>query len=170
MAEEMGSGPSRPDRTEAAPRRYRSASGCRNDRDGSLSVARTVQEQYLAAEVLCADPVKLVWLLYCGGIDAVRDARRHLAEGGIVERSRQINKAWGILQELSRSLDREQGGEISRRLAGLYAYMQTRLIEGNTRQSDAPLQEVETLLLTLSEAWYSVAHPGESGHPAALLG
>jgi len=123
----------------------------------NTSMARTVHDRYLEAEVLGADPLKLVWLLYRGGIEAVRTARRHLAQGAIRERSRQINKAWEILLELAGSLNREQGGEISERLAGLYSYMQGRLIEANTRQADAPLQEVEALLVSLSEAWQSAA-------------
>lgn len=125
-------------------------------------MARTAQAQYLEAEVLGADPLKLVWLLYRGATDAVRDARRHLAEGAIRERSKQIGKAWQILQELSATLDRDRGGELSRRLAGLYAYMQTRLIEANSRQLDGPLQEVEALLADLSDAWQSAAKSHEA--------
>jgi flagellar protein FliS len=116
-------------------------------------MATTVYDRYLEAEVLGADPLKLVQLLYRGAIDAVRVARRRLAEQNIRERSREINRAWAILQELTGSLDHAQGGEISRSLAGLYAYMQVRLIEANTQQSGEPLEEVEALLTTLSDAW-----------------
>jgi flagellar protein FliS len=125
-------------------------------------MATTVHDRYLETEVLSADPMKLVWLLYRGAIEAVRDARRHLAKGAIRERSRKISKAWEILLELTVSLNREQGGEISRRLAGLYCYMQGRLIDANTLQADAPLHEVETLLVGLSEAWQAAALSLES--------
>jgi flagellar protein FliS len=134
------------------------------------SMASTVHDRYLEAEVLSADPVKLVRLLYRGGIEAVRNARRHLAQGAIRERSRQINKAWEILLELAVSLNREQGGEISHRLAALYSYMQERLIEANTRQADAPLQEVEALLVSLSEAWQGAALSPESDAAAVTPG
>jgi flagellar protein FliS len=136
----------------------------------TVSMASTVHDRYLEAEVLGADPLKLVWLLYRGGIEAVRNARRHLAQGAIRERSRQINKAWEILLELAGSLNREQGGEISVRLAALYSYMQGRLIEANTRQTDAPLQEVEALLVSLSEAWQSAAFSLESEAAALTPG
>lgn len=110
-------------------------------------------EQYLAAEVSGADPIKLVHMLYRGAMEAVGAARRHLAAGDIRERSRELMRAWEILRELNGSLDHVHGGEISRRLAGLYAYMQTRLLEANQRQIDAPMLEVEDLLKTLEEAW-----------------
>ena len=131
-------------------------------------MARTVYDQYLESEVWGAAPVELVCLLYRGCIDAVRDARRHLAQRAIRERSRQVSKAWGILQELAATLDTEQGGDIAHRLAGLYAYMQTRLMEGNIQQQDAPLQEVENLLVTLSEGWHSAARAVEE--EAVLVG
>ncbi len=74
-------------------------------------------------------------------------------QGDIRGRSREINRAWSILQELAGSLDHSRGGEISGRLAGLYAYMQSRLIDANVSQSAGPLQEVEGLLAPLLEAW-----------------
>jgi len=111
---------------------------------------------YLEAEVLNADPVKLVQLLYRGAIDAVVTARRHLASGAIRLRSRSITKAWEILLELLQTLDHTHGGDLSRNLASLYTYMQTRLMEANSRQSDAPLKEVEDLLNTLMEGWRHV--------------
>lgn len=100
--------------------------------------------------------MKLIRLLYRAAIGASAAARSRLAEGDIRGRTREINRAWAILQELSGSLDRAGGGEIGFRLAGLYAYMQQRLIEANTTQSAGPLEEVERLLITVNEAWEAV--------------
>ncbi len=125
----------------------------------------TTYDRYLEAEVLSADRMKLVAMLYRGAIEAVTAARRHLATGAIRERSNQIIRAWEILRELTRSIDHQQGGEISRSLAELYVYMQARLLEANTLQVDGPLGEVESLLSTLGEAWQNVkihAAPAES--------
>ena len=116
-------------------------------------MANTTYETYFEAEILGADPVTLVHILYRGAIEAVGEARRYLSAGAVRERSRKVTKAWEIIQELTVSLDREHGGEISRRLGELYHYMQTRLLEANSRQADAPLAEVESLLTTLCEAW-----------------
>jgi flagellar protein FliS len=107
----------------------------------------------LQTEVLTSDPLKLVCMLYRAAIEAVAAARRHLQAGAIRERSRQITKIMEILAELTRSLDMQQGGEISRSLADLYTYMQGRLMAANVKQIDAPLAEVERLLGTLLEAW-----------------
>ena len=119
------------------------------------------QDAYLESRVLTADPIELVNLLYQGAMQAVREARVHLAEGRIADRSQQINKACQIVIELATSLDHERGGEISKRLALLYDYMQRRLLEANMQQSDAPLADVLGLLSTLSEAWAGIRKPEE---------
>ncbi|MCD6030828.1 MAG: flagellar protein FliS [Thermomicrobiales bacterium] len=119
-------------------------------------MSHTGHDAYLEGRILSADPLELVRLLYQGCSDAVREARRRLADGDIAGRSRAITRAYEILAELIYSLDRERGGEIGERLALLYDYMQRRLIEANCRQEDAPLAEVVSLLATLGEAWESV--------------
>jgi flagellar secretion chaperone FliS len=119
------------------------------------------QDAYLESRVLTADPLELVNLLYQGCMQAVREARVHLAEGRILERSREINKACQIVIELATSLDHERGGEISQRLALLYDYMQRRLLEANMQQSDAPLADVLGLLSTLAEAWAEIRTPAD---------
>jgi flagellar protein FliS len=130
-------------------------------------MARTIYDQYLEAEVLSADPVKLVRLLYRGAIDAVRAARQHLASRDIGKRSLEINRAWAILQELTCSLDYAQGGDLTVKLARLYAYMQARLIDANVKQAAAPLEEVESLLITLSEGWQAANPPAAQVEPHA---
>jgi flagellar secretion chaperone FliS len=118
-------------------------------------------DTYLESRVLSADPLELVRLLYQGAIGSVQNAQRHLAEGRILERSRSITHAYTILTELLAALDRERGGEIASRLAGLYDYMQRRLLEANFRQIDAPLSEVLGLLTTISEGWAGAATVAE---------
>lgn len=116
--------------------------------------------KYLETEVLGADPLKLICMLYRGAIDATAAARRHLKAGQIRERSRQVMRAVEILHELSRSLDPQY--EISVQLGELYAYMQQRLLEANSKQIDEPLSEVEQLLTTLHDGWKSASIPPPS--------
>src|SRR5258707_9265656 len=117
----------------------------------------SIYNKYLENEVLNADPLKLVVILYRTALEAVGQARRHLAAGAIRERSLQITRAQEMIGELLRTLDFAKGGEIARNLAELYAYLLTRLTEANATQTAAPLAEVDTLLTTLLEAWRGVA-------------
>lgn len=108
---------------------------------------------YVENEILQADPLRLVQLLYRGALDAIGKARVHLREKNIADRSRQITKATDIINELTLSIDRERGGEIAANLVELYDYMQRRLQDANFRQIEEPLVELERLLGTLLEAW-----------------
>ena len=117
------------------------------------------QEAYLESQVLSADPLELVRLLYRAARDATRSASAHLAAGRIAERSHQIVKAHAILSQLSVSLDHTCGGTLSHSLAELYDYLQRRLLEANLRQKAEPLVEVESLLATLLEGWEQIRTP-----------
>lgn len=108
---------------------------------------------FLDEEVLTATPLKFVQLLYRGALDSVASARRYLRVGDIRARSLAISKAMGIITELSLSLNRQVGGELSRNLAELYGYVEMLLIQANSQQCDPPLAEAERLLATLEEAW-----------------
>jgi flagellar protein FliS len=127
---------------------------------------QNAHDAYLESRVLSADPLELVHLLYEAAIAAVREARRHLAEGEIAARSRSITKAFSILQELMAALDHDRGGEIGGRLAQLYDYMERRLLEANFQQADEPLAEVLGLLATLAEAWQGVKRETQAAAPA----
>ena len=110
-------------------------------------------QNHVEEEVLTANPLRLVQLLYRGALDSIASARRHLRQSDIRARSRAVDKAMAIVTELSRSLNHERGSELSRNLAELYAYVQKLLIQANTEQSDLPLAEAERLLSTLLEGW-----------------
>jgi len=110
-------------------------------------------QNYLENEVLSADPLKLVELLYRGALNAIYSARQHLAKREIRERSRAITRALFIVNELAASLDLARGGDVSLKLAGLYRYIGQLLVDANTGQTDAPLAEASQLLATLLPAW-----------------
>lgn len=116
-------------------------------------------QNYLDQEVLAASPLKLVELLYRGALDSIASARRSVRLGDIRSRSRAISKAMTIVTELSLALDHERGGELTRNLSALYAYVEKLLIRANSEQSEQPLAEAERLLSTLLEAW---AHCAQS--------
>ena len=117
------------------------------------------KDAYLESRVLSASPLELICILYQCALDSVRDARRHLAAGDIVARSRAVCRAVGAISELDGSLNHADGGAISRNLGELYQYIRQRLTEANMRQMDAPLAEVESLLATLAQAWKAASVP-----------
>ncbi len=120
-------------------------------------MTQPIYDTYLENEVLHADPLQLVCILYRAALDATASARVHLRNGEIRERARCVSKASGIVSELLHSLDPGASPEIHGSLAALYVYIQERLTEANVQQVDPPLAEVERLLGTLLEAWSEAA-------------
>jgi len=112
-----------------------------------------VYKSYQEAEILSADPLELVRLMYRGAGEAIARARQCVGAGDIAGRVTAINKALTIVTELTFSLDRQKGEELSRALVELYNYIQRLLIDANCRQVDGPLAEAEGLMATLQEAW-----------------
>ncbi len=124
-------------------------------------------QSYLENEILSADPLKLVELLYRGALDAIYSARVNLAKREIRQRSQAITKAQLIVLELARSLDPKHDPNLTTQLARLYQYIGRLLVDANLRQQDAPLAEASQLLGTLLEAWQLCAD--RIPEPAAAL-
>jgi len=110
-------------------------------------------QHYFDNEVLAANPLELIEMLYSAVLDSIAAARRHLRRKDIRARAQAINKAFRIVAELSRCLNHEAGGDLSARLSALYSYVLRLLIEANARQNEAPLAEAEALINTLAAAW-----------------
>jgi flagellar protein FliS len=127
-------------------------------------------QSYFDNEILSAHPLGLIQLLYRGALDSISSARHNLKLGDIRARSRAISKAIAILTELSGSLDHSVAQELTKNLAGLYAYIQNQLVRANIEQSDPPLAEAERLLSTLCEAWQNcqVANASDEVDPGTL--
>lgn len=113
-------------------------------------------QNYVEQAILGATPVELIVRIYEHTLGAVRSARQALVDGDIATRSQGICIAIAALGELLQSLDHSHDPEMSIRLEELYHYMRRRLTEANRLQQDAPLEEVERLLMTLLEAWQAV--------------
>src|SRR5260370_38734325 len=105
-------------------------------------MANTAHDQYLEAEILNADPVKLVGILYRAAGEYIAAARRHLRNSEIRERSRKITKASEILNQLMLSLDHASGEGLKRNLVELYPYMQNRRTDSKTAQVETTLERV----------------------------
>jgi|SRR6185312_3801343 len=120
---------------------------------------------YFEQTILSADPIELTAMVYQCAIARVREAREHLRNRRIADRSASIMRAYAALAELLAALRPESAPEFVARMQGLYGYMQQRLLDANTQQADEPLEEVLGLLSTLAESWSIVAARMRSPEP-----
>lgn len=117
-----------------------------------------LQKTYLEVEVLNASPVRLIQILFDLAVSSIENARECCRNGDILGRGRSITKCVDIFSELTNSLDFETGGDLAKNYARLYDYCQRRLLEAHVKQSEPMLEEVQSLLGELREAWQAVVN------------
>lgn len=104
--------------------------------------------------VSCADPHKLVSLLFDALLQAVGGARIAITAGDIPLKGRKIGTAVRILEEgLIAPLDMEKGGELAANLHNVYRYCVTQITLANLRNDVSKLEEVSRLIDLVASGW-----------------
>jgi len=118
------------------------------------SNVRAGQQAYQAGQVGCADPVRIVILLYEGAIRFLRHAEQRFQDPAT--RGQALGCAHRIITELLTSLDHQEGGEIARNLDGLYRFSLDAITRANVDADPATLAPVIDVLTQLLEGWNGV--------------
>lgn len=122
-------------------------------RNGSQAYAQVGLE----SSVMSASPHQLIVLLFDGARSALVRARILLQQNDIVGKGYALSKAIDIITNgLKAGLDIEKGGELAENLAALYDYMVQRLMIANLHNDAKVIDEVETLLNSISDAWRQI--------------
>jgi len=125
-----------------------------------MTFARQGVSAYKTESVRAADyasPHQLVAMLLDGAIERVLQARGAMERGMTARKGELIGKAIAIVDSLGASLNMEQGGELSERLASLYDYAGRRLLHANLNNDRVALDEVLGLLREIKAGWDGIA-------------
>ncbi|HTC32548.1 MAG TPA: flagellar export chaperone FliS [Bryobacteraceae bacterium] len=112
-----------------------------------------IRKEYISSRVSAATPMELTRMLYEGAIQSVQEAVAAHRLGDLIARGNAVTKAVEILGELRFSLRREVNPQYCDTLAGLYGYLQRRLIQAHAEKSESMLREVQALIQTLLDGW-----------------
>ena len=105
------------------------------------------------AQVIEADPHRLIQMLLEGGLQRLAQAKGAMEYGNIALKGELVGKAMGIIGGLRSAVDTEKGGDIAVNLDNLYSFMQQRLSQANLSNDPAMLDEVAGLLREIKEGW-----------------
>ena len=94
-------------------------------------------KQYQASTVNTATPEKLMIMMFDGALQFLQKAKVAIAEGNLKERSQNIDGARKIIRELMRTIDLENGNDVSKQLFKLYNKMAMNLIKANVQRNAA---------------------------------
>jgi flagellar secretion chaperone FliS len=117
---------------------------------------RQAHRDYVESQVLSAQPVEIVHLLYQVAMDNLNAAIAHLKNRDAFARSTAVTKAEMAVDELLLALDHSVGAPFTRTLAGLYDYVLQQIIKGHARQSEQAFREALSILSILASAWAEV--------------
>lgn len=108
--------------------------------------------------VMSASQQQLVTLLFDGALSALVRARLFMQENNLEGKGLSLSKAINIIENgLKVGLDEESNDELTQNLIALYTYMVRRLLQANLRNDVSAIEEVETLLRDIADAWKDVA-------------
>lgn len=99
-------------------------------------------KQYQTSNITTATPEKLMILLFDGAIQFLAKAKIAIENNDIEERSKNIDGARKIIRELMRTIDLENGNDVSKNLFRLYNRMAMKLIKANIKRNADKIDEV----------------------------
>jgi flagellar secretion chaperone FliS len=95
----------------------------------------------------------LIVMCYKGAVRYLNDARQKLAAGDNEGFSDQIEKAHRVIFHLYTTLDMQQGGEVAKGLADIYAYLINQIYLLNATKNLDIIDGVSKIMNTLREGW-----------------
>lgn len=106
-------------------------------------------KQYQTNNITTASPEKLMIMLLDGAIQFLQKAKVAIDEKKYQERSTNIESARKIIRELMRTIDLENGNDVSKSLFRLYSKMATNLIKANVTKNISLIDEVINDLMNI---------------------
>jgi flagellar secretion chaperone FliS len=115
-------------------------------------------ESYKKTQIQTANQGKLIVMLYDGAIKFAKAAIDAIKNKKIEVSHKNIMRTEDIITELLLSLDYERGGEIAKKLASIYIYLNQQLLEANITKKKEPLEIVVRLMSDLRESWDKISN------------
>jgi flagellar protein FliS len=113
--------------------------------------------KYRDVQVLTADKLRIVIMLYEGVLRFNRGAQQAIKDGEIELRNYNINRSIDIITELRDALDMEVGGEIAQKLLSLYIFSIEHLTSGNLENNIDYIENVNKVFDLLKDGWEHIA-------------
>ena len=99
-------------------------------------------KQYQTNNITTATPEKLMIMLLDGAIQFLQKAKTAIDEKNLQERATNLESARKIIRELMRTIDLENGNDVSKHLFRLYNRMAMKLIKANISRNTDLIDEV----------------------------
>jgi len=114
-------------------------------------MAASPYEKYRRQDILIADPMKLVVMLYNGCIKQLKLAREAIEKRQYDQANQRLQRSQDIIVELMTSLDLKYA--ISKELMDLYTFLYREMIKVNITKDDTHIEPLIKILVDLRDTW-----------------
>lgn len=111
---------------------------------------------YLATQVETTTQGELLLMLYEAAIKFLKRAKVEIDNKDYAKKGIYISKAMAIIHELTESLNKEKGGEITPKLSSLYRFCTSQLITANIRLDKKMIDDVINILDGIRSAYAQI--------------
>jgi flagellar protein FliS len=118
--------------------------------------AYAAPQSYQQNSILTAPPGRLVVMLYEGAGRFLRRASIAMQQGDVAKTNNALQRAEAIIDELTVTLNHEQGGEIAASLRDLYLFCRRHLNEARIEKDPEKIDQVVDLLDELRDAFSQI--------------
>lgn len=119
-----------------------------------MAPTATAYQRYKRHDVLMANPVELIVMLYNGCIKQLKLAQIAIGENNMEQTNVSLQKAQDIVMELMMSLDLSY--EISGELMNLYEFISREIVLINASKDVQSIGPIIEMLSSLRDAWTQV--------------
>ncbi len=109
--------------------------------------------QYQENQIATASREQILLMLYDGAIRFCKQASLAIKNDDPDNKGKYLGKAMAIISEFSTSLNHEIGGDISKNLDALYAFMLSELTKANIKNETQPIDNTCSMLCELRATW-----------------
>jgi flagellar protein FliS len=113
--------------------------------------------KYQNVQVLTADKLRIVIMLYEGVLRFNKAAQQAIENGQIELRNYNVNRSIAIVTELRDALNMEEGGDIAQKLLSLYIFSIEHLTSGNLENNVDYIENVNKVFEELKGGWEHIA-------------
>jgi len=109
--------------------------------------------EYLRNAVMTASPAQLQLMLYDGAIRFARQGREAIERGDVEASYNLLTRAQRIVLELQNGLNYDVDRELCERMAALYTFIYTRLVDANVKKDVKAVDDALRILEHQRETW-----------------
>jgi flagellar protein FliS len=120
-------------------------------------------EQYREVGCNTADKGKLLMMLFDGCLNFLSLTQEGFAEKDLQKSAKYMQKSQAIISEFLNTLDYKQGGELPKKLAGLYEFMLFYLTEANLEKSSDKVGKVIEMLSKIADGYREIIEVNQVG-------